>query len=125
MLAAAVLLFEVEHADFEHEHVERAALEQALVRLFSPDAETLQRLVAKVGEEAEQRVSLHDVIATVNEHLDREGRVALLRHFWEVAYADGELHPNEEHAIRRLADLMHLPHSDFIRTRLSVTDSVS
>jgi uncharacterized tellurite resistance protein B-like protein len=38
---------------------------------------------------------------------------------WELAYADGELDAHEEHRIRRLAGLLHVSHSEFIRTKLA------
>lgn len=37
---------------------------------------------------------------------------------WRVAFADGRLDRYEEHLIRRIADLLHLPHRDFIRAKL-------
>ncbi|MBI3171641.1 MAG: TerB family tellurite resistance protein, partial [Hydrocarboniphaga effusa] len=42
---------------------------------------------------------------------------ALLGLLWRVAYADGKLEANEEHLLRRLSDLLHLSHGDFIRAR--------
>ena len=36
---------------------------------------------------------------------------------WDVAYADGRLHKYEEHLVRRIADLIHVPHRTFIRAK--------
>ena len=36
---------------------------------------------------------------------------------WRVAYADGDLDKYEEHLVRRIADLIHVPHSVFIRMK--------
>ena len=36
---------------------------------------------------------------------------------WRVAYADGNLDKYEEHLVRRIADLIHVPHSVFIRMK--------
>ncbi len=38
---------------------------------------------------------------------------------WKVAYADGELASIEEHIIRKIADLLHLRHSEYIQTKLN------
>jgi len=40
-----------------------------------------------------------------------------------VAYADGILDKHEEHIVRRIADLIHLRHSDFIRSKLAIRDA--
>lgn len=37
---------------------------------------------------------------------------------WLVAFADSEKHPLEEHLIRRIAGLLHVPHPDFIDAKL-------
>ncbi|MBT8429309.1 MAG: TerB family tellurite resistance protein, partial [Gammaproteobacteria bacterium] len=50
--------------------------------------------------------------------------LSLLRGLWEVAYANNELHHHEELLIRRLADLMYVPHADFIRSKLRVLEAL-
>jgi len=37
---------------------------------------------------------------------------------WRVAFADGYLDKHEESIIRRVADLLHILHSDYIRCKL-------
>jgi uncharacterized tellurite resistance protein B-like protein len=49
-----------------------------------------------------------------------EERVQLVENLWEVAFADQHLDRYEDHLIRKIADLLHVRHSDFIRTKLAV-----
>jgi uncharacterized tellurite resistance protein B-like protein len=42
---------------------------------------------------------------------------------WLVAFADGHLDKHEEGIIRRVADLLHLRHSEFIQCKISARDS--
>jgi uncharacterized tellurite resistance protein B-like protein len=37
-----------------------------------------------------------------------------------VAYADGDLDKYEEHLIRRVAELIYVPHEEYIRAKLAV-----
>jgi len=37
---------------------------------------------------------------------------------WRVAYADGQLDKHEEGIIRRVADLLHIRHNEYIRCKL-------
>ena len=37
---------------------------------------------------------------------------------WLVAFADAEKHPHEEHLVRRIAGLLHVPHPDFIDAKI-------
>jgi uncharacterized tellurite resistance protein B-like protein len=45
----------------------------------------------------------------------------VLEMLWRVAYADRHLDAHEEHLLRELAELLYLPHSEFIRAKLTVT----
>ncbi len=44
---------------------------------------------------------------------------------WSLSLADGEPHHLEEHRIRRLAELLHVSHSDFIRAKLQVQEGAA
>ncbi len=41
-----------------------------------------------------------------------------------VAYADGKLGKYEEHLIRQVADLIYVPHQEYIRSKLAVKGSL-
>jgi hypothetical protein len=41
-----------------------------------------------------------------------------------VAYADQHLDRYEDHLVRKVADLIHVRHSDFIRTKLEVRSRI-
>jgi hypothetical protein len=45
-------------------------------------------------------------------------KLQLLEALWRVARADATVHKYEEHLIRRIADLLHMPHSSFITAKL-------
>ena len=49
----------------------------------------------------------------------------MLELLWQGAYADGELSSIEEHIIRKIADLLHLRHSEYIQTKLNIQAKTS
>lgn len=118
-LAVAVLLLETARADFAHEAPELAAVRAELGRFLSLAPAELEDLIADAGEQARHAVSLHDFVATINAQLDTQAKHELLEMLWRVAFSDGRLDPQEEHLIRRLAELLHLPHAQFIRGKLA------
>lgn len=122
-LAAAVLLLETARADYEHHALELDAVRAGLAREFGLSGAALDTLLADAGEKAKHSVSLHEFVQTLNRTLPVDEKRSLLRLLWEVAYADGRIEPLEEHLLRRLADLLHLPHSDFIRAKLDAGGS--
>ena len=40
---------------------------------------------------------------------------------WQLAIADGEIASIEEHVIRKVADLLHLRHAEYIRAKDSIS----
>ena len=77
----------------------------------------LKDLMQAASAFADEHASLHQHLDVINAQLSPEQKTKLLRGLWEVACADGEIHHYEEHLIRRLADLMYVPHKDFIRSK--------
>ena len=117
-LAAAVLLLEVARADYAHEPAERATLRAGLAREFKVPESALDALLGQAEQRAQHSVSLFDFVQTLNRTMAQEQKKGLLSLLWEVAHADGRVDPHEEHLLRRIADLLHLSHADFIRGKL-------
>ena len=42
---------------------------------------------------------------------------------WKIAYADGYLDKYEEHLLRKVSDLIHISHSDYINIKLEIRES--
>jgi len=118
-LAAAVLLIEIARADYEHHPAERAALRGALAREFHVAEAALDALLDEAELRARQSVSLFEFVQTLNRTMSQDDKRGLLHLLWEVAHSDGRVDPHEEHLLRRIADLLHLSHADFIRGKLA------
>jgi len=117
-LAAAVLLFEMARADFDHQPSERATLRDGLIREFGVPEATVDALLNQAEARAKDAVSLYEFVQALNKTMSVEKKRELLQLLWKVAYADGRVDPHEEALLRRLTDLLHLSHADFIRGKL-------
>ncbi len=116
-LACAVLMFEVLRADMHADESEMSTICRHIMQAFSLGEHETKQLMDKALQESIDAVSLHGVVRTINnEYRPREKR-NLIRMLWDVAYADGQLNPHEEHTIRKLADWLYVPHRDFIQTK--------
>lgn len=119
-LAVAALLSEVLRADYEADPRELAMLRQVLARQFSLEPAELDALIEQAQDQVERAVDHFQYVSLLNERFSYDQRVELIAAMWRLAYADDELAALEEHRIRRLADLLYVTHSDFIRTKLNV-----
>lgn len=116
-LAIAALLVEVAMADHQVSDSELLRLSQALTQKFALTADEIEALISNARAETDHATSLHQFTLLVNQHCDLNEKFALVKAMWEMAYADGELHKYEDYTIRKVADLIHLSHSDFIRAK--------
>ncbi len=121
-LATAALLSEVIRADHDVNESEKIAYRDILERQFSLDQQALDTLIEDGHETADDAVGLVHFTKVINQKCDNEQKKNILTSLWELAYADDNLAPMEEHTIRRIADLLYIPHSQFIKTKLSVSD---
>lgn len=118
--ATAALLCEVMRADYHTDQAEIEALQQMLQRRFGLADAEVEELMQLAQEEVEQSVDHYQFVSLIKQHYDDTQRYELVRMMWTLAIADGETHHLEEHRIRRLAQLLHVSHSDFIRAKLQV-----
>ena len=116
-LAAAALLTEVARADQHRDPSEDGAMQQALARVFGLSDGEIGTLLGNAQAEVSASASDYAFTRLINEGFTAEEKSALLVELWRVAFADGNLHKYEEHYIRRITALLHVPNSEFIRTK--------
>jgi uncharacterized tellurite resistance protein B-like protein len=119
-LAAAVLLLEVGCSDFERHPEEKTAALRALSLAFNLNAEQVAILYEHAVHSADDAISLYEFIAVINSECSHEQKMTLLEDLWRVAFADGRLDKYEDHRIRRIAELLHMPHRAFIQSKHAV-----
>lgn len=121
--AAAALMVEIMAADDEWADEEEARITQLLESSLGINAAEAAALFEQAREDHSQSVDLYRHTSVINQHYDLNQKRALLERLWIVAYADGRIDRYEEHMLRKLADLLHLPHSQYIQTKLAARDS--
>lgn len=124
-LAAAILLLEVSRADFEISKDEQKVISQVLTQQFSLSSDEANKVLHYALEEHDEYSSSHPFIRLINEELDTQAKLGLLKGLWSVAYADGVLDKYEEYHIRKIADWLYLSHADFIRVKHQVLDKLN
>ncbi|MDY6828228.1 MAG: TerB family tellurite resistance protein [Pseudomonadota bacterium] len=124
-LASAALLIEVTRADHSIDEREHQTLRALLQRCFELDGAELDELFELAEAEQADSTSLYQFTSLIHEHYSYLQKVELLTSMWRVAFADGTIDRYEEHLIRKVADLLYISHSDFIRAKLNAEASQS
>ena len=118
-LACAALMFEVARADFSVETTEQDAVTSLLTAQFNLSADEVSTITEAAIEQADAATCLFEFTRTLNELASAEQKRNLLAMMWRVAMADNALSRYEEHVIRKVADLLYVPHGDFIAAKRS------
>lgn len=117
--AAALLMLEVAQADDDFDCAERGVMLQAISRSYGLTVSECEDLLSVAEEESQQLLSMQSLTRALVDECDLAQRQKLLVDLWQVAYADGNIDKYEEHIIRRIADLLYVPHAGFIQAKLS------
>lgn len=117
-LAVAALLVEVLRADYDVAPGERQQVIESVAGLLGLDADASRELVAEAERQIDRAHDLYQFTSQINRAYDEPAKIRLLEALWRVARADETVHKYEEHLIRRVADLLHVRHSDFIAAKL-------
>ncbi len=118
-LVTAALLIETARADFSHDAAEQTALEQLLSSSLQLDKHEVHELLISAENKVDDATSLYEFTREINDHYAANQKAQLIGAMWSVAYADGKLGKYEEHLIRQVADLIYVPHKDYIRSKLA------
>ena len=121
-LATAALLVEMSRADRHVKNEELLAVTGAIRRAFELSAAETDELVRLAEVEADAATSLHEFVSLINGHLSASQKQHVVELLWQVAFADGELDKYEEHLVRRIAGLIHVPHREFLQAKHRVQE---
>lgn len=117
-LATAVLLIEAMRSDADNAEEERQAILRILKREFRLAEGEVDQLSALAQNTAKEASDLYQFTSLLNRELDAAEKVRIVEYLWQVAYADGRISAHENHLMRRLADLLHIPHGDYIAAKM-------
>ena len=118
--ACAALLVEIAFADKDFDEREKESLKQSLLKSYAIDIETINEIINDAEKTVEESTSLYEYTRIVNDEFEYPQKLNLLENLWKVAYADETLDKYEEHLLRKISDLIHISHSDYINIKLRV-----
>ncbi len=119
-LAMASLMIEVAEADYDDAPEERETLLNLVKESFDFSQNEANQLIELARQEHAESTDYFQFTSLINQSYSAKQRIELIENLWKVAFADKVLDKHEIHVIRRIADLIHVSHSDFITSKLRV-----
>jgi uncharacterized tellurite resistance protein B-like protein len=122
-LATAALLVEVARIDRESTAAERAAVAHAVRDKFGLAPAEAERLIDLAEAQMSQAADYFQFTSLVNRYFNQAQKLRVIEMMWRVAYADAELSAHENHLMRKIAELLHIPHGDYIAAKMRARDA--
>ena len=116
--ACSALLIEVAYADKIFDESEIISLKESLKEAYDIDDIIIDELISDAKKTVDESTSLYEYTRVVNDEFEYSDKLELLSRIWRLAFADGNLDKYEDHLIRKISDLIHISHSDFIKIKL-------
>lgn len=123
-LATAALLVEMTRANNQVTDEERRAVDDALCEVFDLTDEETRELVRLAELEVVDSASLFQFTHLIDKAFPMERKILIIEMLWRVAYSDACKDKHEEYLVRKIADLLHVPHAAFIRARHRVESAL-
>ena len=123
-LTYASLLIEVINSDNKFDDRERDKLLEILSSKLDIQKEELDNFTELAQKKSEDSTSLYEFTREINDQYEYEEKVSLITDLWGIAYSDGKLDKYEDYVIRKIADLIYVSHTDFIKSTLKVKNAI-
>ena len=116
-LATAALYLEMMHIGDALDSKEHEIILALIQQNYSLTDEQTTALMALAEQQRTQAVDYFQFTSLINKEYSLEQKVHLIESLWKIAFVDGVLDMNEEYLVRKIADLLHVPHTAFIMTK--------
>lgn len=123
-VAIASLLCAVSYANHDISDIERSAIKSSLIEQLKLQEHEVTEVIELAEQQMLESTSIFDFTSLLSD-LTHDARIGVIEMMWRVAYVDQNLGEIEEAIIRRVAGLLYVPHSEFIRTKLKVVAALS
>ncbi len=123
-VATVALLLETARADFNVLDEELADVARHAQQYFSLSDSEANQLLELAEEEARNATCYHEFTSLINQSYSLQEKTVIIEMMWRVAYADRELEKYEEALVRKIAELLYVPHGAFISAKLKVKNEL-
>ena len=122
--ACAALLIETALADKVFNEEEMISMKQTLNKVYKVDEQDIEELINESKKKVSESTSLYEYTRLINDLCNYEDKIRLISNLWSIAFADQYLDKYEEYLIRKISDLLHVSHKDFIQQKLLVKQTL-
>lgn len=123
-LAIAVLLVEVMRVDPTSKPAEREAVRTSLQAQSGLAGDALSQLMARAEQTAQKASDYFQFTSRINDSMTHTQKIGLIESMWNIAWASGDLDPNENHLIGKIAELLYVTQGEYIGAKMRAKEAL-
>lgn len=117
-LATVALLVEMMNADDAVDAEEMKTLHRLIRERYLLNDSEASELIELAGQKADEAIDLYQFTRLINQHYSQVQKIRLVEELWRLSVADKYVDRYEEHFVRKIAELIYVPHGDYIGAKL-------
>ncbi len=122
--ACCQLLMEAARLDEANAQQKRAVVAEVMREQFSIPEADLAAMIDAGGRPENRLTAYYDQVTLINKGFDPARKARFIEQLWRVTVADGDIDMYEDQLVRTLAELLYVPHTDFILAKNRVQAQV-
>lgn len=122
--AAAALLLEAAQADNRIDDTELEQIELSLVNNLGVNPENIKEIVREAQKQLDHATCLHEITKIINQNWTVQDKIKLIESMWKVVLSDQHLDAHEQHLMRKIKGLLHIPQTEYIAAKLRARDAL-
>ncbi len=119
-IALGVLLWAVASSDNKFLDIEKEKIKEILIRHSKIKTEDIPFVLRVIKEADKERIDLYAFTSELVGSLTYPQRVLVLEELFRVACADRDISEEEIELLRKISNLFHISHRDFINTKIKI-----
>ncbi|MFK5986964.1 MAG: TerB family tellurite resistance protein [Pseudomonadota bacterium] len=123
-LATSALFIEMMLQDGEEQLEEKQAVRKAIKSCLNINDKQIDELFVIAEEELKQSTDYFQFTQLINKNYNPQQKIKIIENLWTIAYSDSQLDDLEEHMVRRISELIYVPHTQFIKAKLKVIEQM-
>ena len=116
-LATCILLIEVSKSDDDFDSMEINNIKEIIKNKFKLDINDLDKLFSKSDDTHKEMTSLYEWTDIINQECTYDEKLKIIGYMWQVAFTDSKIDKYEDYTIRKVSDLIHVKHADFMKLK--------
>ena len=116
--AAAALLLEAAYADSNCSESELMQIKYSLINHLAIHSNEIDEILELAQAQLDGATCLHEITTIINRNWTLKRKINLVESLWRVVLSDEHLDAHEQHLMRKVKSLLHIPQTEYIAAKI-------